>query len=133
MPHGNKAKYSETCLPTFSISLPFNKKYNEVQKRAMVLKCNPNLSKRSIALVLILKNCHPKNSRMFAARIIINPAIAQYFGVEDFLKKTPPNIMITPHIADKIIALISLFPNRNFIYITFRVIKSILFPLKMDL
>jgi hypothetical protein len=38
---------------------------------------------------------------------MINPAIAQYFGVEVFLKKTPPNIITTPHIADKIIALIS--------------------------
>jgi hypothetical protein len=34
------------------------------------------------------------------------PAIAQYFGVVLFLKNTPPNIMITPQSADKIIAFI---------------------------
>jgi hypothetical protein len=57
-------------------------------------------------LVSILKNFQPRNSRIFAARIIINPAIAQYFGTEAFLKKTPPNIITTPQIADNIIALI---------------------------
>src|SRR5436189_5522524 len=45
-PHNTKnmrAKYSETFLPTFSISLPFNKKYKSVQPSAMVLKSNPKL------------------------------------------------------------------------------------------
>jgi hypothetical protein len=34
------------------------------------------------------------------------PATAQYFGVALFLKKTPPNIIITPQSAVNIIAFI---------------------------
>jgi len=104
-----KAKYSEICLPTFSISLPFHKKLIKVQKRITVLKCNPNLSNRSMSLVSILNSFQPRNSRIFTARIITSPAIAQYFGTDAFLKKTPPNIITTPQTADKIIAPIPLF------------------------
>lgn len=100
------AKYSETFSPTFSISFPFNKKYKSVQKKVMVLNCKPKLSKCNMPFVSILKNDMPTNSKIFAVNKMMIPATAQYFGIEIFLKKTPPNIIITPQIADIIIAFI---------------------------
>jgi hypothetical protein len=55
---------------------------------------------------LILKSCLPENSNRLAIRIITRPAIAQYFGVDIFLKNTPPNIITTPQTAVNIIAFI---------------------------
>jgi hypothetical protein len=57
----------------------------------------------------MLKIEYPKNSSLFAVKIIAKPTMAQYFGEEAFFKKTPPNIIITPQIADNIIAFIN--PN----------------------
>jgi hypothetical protein len=108
-PHKTKKireKYSETCIPIFSKSFPFNKKRISVEIKAMELKIKPNASKCNIPFVSTLKKGYPKNSRRFAASIIIMPAIAQYFGVVLFLKNTPPNIITTPQSALKIIAFI---------------------------
>ncbi len=68
---------------------------------------------------------------MTKGKIIIKPAIAQYFGTEVFLKKTPPNIITTPQIADNIIALITPQPLKGLLVYNIcnsllSVIKSIL-------
>ena len=42
------AKYSETLLPTFSISLPFNKKSNKVQSNATAINVKLKLLKVSM-------------------------------------------------------------------------------------
>ena len=50
-PHKTKnisAKYSETLLPTFSISLPFNKKSNKVQSNATAINVKLKLLKVSM-------------------------------------------------------------------------------------
>src|SRR6185503_17236366 len=100
------AKYSDTFSPTFSISLPFKRKYSKVQRNEILLNSSPNLSNCNMPLVSMAKIWWPKNSQTFAANKIIIPAIAQYFGVEDFLNKIPPNIITIPQSADIIIAFI---------------------------
>src|SRR5205814_2659511 len=45
----SKAKYSDTLLPTFSTSFPFNRKYNSVQKRTTAIKVRLKLLKCSMS------------------------------------------------------------------------------------
>jgi hypothetical protein len=108
-PHSTKnmsAKYSETLEPTFSISLPFKRKYNKVQANAIVLNNKPNLSNFNIDPTSTLNIEYPKNSATLATSTTKIPAVAQYLGTDEFLNSTPPNIITTPHIAVRIIAFI---------------------------
>ena len=110
MPHKTKnisAKYSDTLLPTFSISLPFNKKSSKVQTNATVIKIRLKLLNTSMFFMSIIKKeCCFNNSMQLAIIASSRPPIAQYFGVLLCLKKTPPNIITIPQTAVIIIAFI---------------------------
>ena len=123
------AKYSATCSPTFSISLPLNKKYIAVHIRAMAIKVRLKLSVRSISCVSILKSNIPLfNSTALAIKTSAIPSNAKYLGTVLLLIKTAVNIITMPQIADNIIAFIiilKIFLNQRYILIQHRCVTHL--------
>ena len=102
-----KAKYSDTWLPTFSISLPLSKKKMSVHPKATVIKVRLKLLLCNISFTSMAKNGMPDlNSHILAPNAKTSPAIAMYLGVLLFFIKAPPNIIITPQTDVNIIAFI---------------------------
>jgi hypothetical protein len=106
----SRAKYSPTCSPTFSMSLPLSRKNNNVLAKTIAKKVRLKLLVLTMSKVSILINELPEyNSMAFKINKSEIPKRARYLGVDFDLTKTPLNIITIPQIAENIIAFIIRF------------------------